>query len=204
VKPEDLPVGLRKPRHGFVADDQGRLIYLPPIGGPRLVPSKDAAVNFAIAVNRCFVGLFVLWGSAAALLVSTQGWPIKRAFEWLILVFVARVVAAVLLARKWPSATGRTVNFAPVAAAALSGQGRGWLSAKLALYGFITLVCTAALIGLPIILVHSELEPLTQARAIMLVVVSAFLVFLFATNTQRVRLALRHQRRTRETGAVRR
>lgn len=207
MKPEDLPAGLRKPRHGFVADDQGRMIYLPPIGGPRLVPSKEEAIRFAVAVNRCFIGLLLVWGAASAALVFLQGWPIKRPFEWLILVFIARVAAAGLLARRWPSATGRTVNFAPVAAAALSGQRRGWLVAKLALYGFITLLCIAGAIGLPLVLLSDEgarLAPWDQARVWMLIAVSAFFVFLFATNAHRVRLALRNQQRARTTGAVRR
>jgi hypothetical protein len=191
-----------KPRHGFIADDQGRLIYIPPIGGPRVVPSKEDAVKFAQANARVFIGALVVWGCAAAALVWWQHWPIKRPFEWLVLVFVARIAVASILARRWQPATGRTVNFAPVAAAALSGQGRGILIGKLLLYGFITLVCAAGAVAAAFVLQANwaTLAPWDRGRVIMLLA----LMILFATNAHRVQIALRHRQRSRATAAVQR
>jgi MFS family permease len=200
------PADRLKPRHGFIADDQGRLIYIPPIGGPRVVPSKEDALRFARDANRCFLVALALWACAAAALVLLQDWPIKRPFEWLTLVFVARIVCASVLARRWQSASGGTVNFAPVAAAALSGQGRGILVGKLLLYGLITLVCAAGAVAAAFVLQSSwaTLEPWTRGRAIMLLVLMILLAPLFATNTHRVLLALRHRGRSRPRAAVQR
>jgi len=195
-----------KPRHGFIADDQGRLIYIPPVGGPRMVPSKDDALTFARDVGRCFIAALVIWGCAAAALVLLDDWPLKRPLEWLVLVFVARIAGAAILARRWPSAAGRTVNFAPVAAAALSGQTRAILIGKLVLYGFVALLCTVGAVALPFVL-HanwSTLAPWDLGRIIMLLAVMFLLVPLFATNTHRVLLALRHRQRSRATAAVQR
>jgi MFS family permease len=195
-----------KPRHGFIADDQGRLIYIPPIGGPRVVPSKEDALKFARDTNRCFLVALALWACAAAALVVLQDWPIKRPFEWLALVFVARIVCASALARRWQSALEGTVNFVPIAAAALSGQGRGILVGKLLLYGFITLVCAAGAVAAAFVLQSSSatLEPWQLGRAIMLLILMILLAPLFATNTHRVLLALRHRQRSRATAAVQR
>ncbi len=186
-----------RPRHGFIADDQGRLIYIPPFGGPRVVPSKEDAVKFAQANARAFVGALVVWGCAAAALLWWQHWPIQRPFEWLVLVFVARIAVASILARRWQPATGRTVNFVPVATAALSGQTRGILIGKLLLYGLIALACAAGAVALPFVLQSSwgTLAPWDLGRVIMLLALMLLFTPLFATNAYRVALALRHRQR---------
>jgi hypothetical protein len=200
------PTDRLKPRHGFIADDQGRLIYIPPIGGPRVVPSKEAALKFAQAVSRFFIVALGLWICAAAALVLLQDWPIKRPFEWLVLVFVARIACASILARRWQSAAGGTVNFAPVAAAALSGQGRGILIGKLLLYGLITLVCAAGAVAAAFVLQSNwaAMAPWDLGRVIMLLALMILFAPLFATNAHRVQIALRHRQRSRPTAAVQR
>jgi hypothetical protein len=115
---------------GFAVDAQGRRIYFPPIGRPRLVPSTldEAKFNGAVFTYALITfGLgFVVHLTASAAYGEYAG----LAWVWAA-VLVVYPLAASLRARRWPALDNPNYTYHRFVISTLRRQSTVWLRCKL-------------------------------------------------------------------------
>jgi hypothetical protein len=115
---------------GYAVDAQGRRIYFPPIGQPRLVPSTldEAKFNGAVFTYGLItfgLGLVVvLTASMASEEFVGLGWVLAA-------VLVVQPLARSLRARRWPALDNPNYTYHRFVVSTLRRQGTAWLRCKL-------------------------------------------------------------------------
>lgn len=125
---------------GFATDGKGRRLYFPPIGQPRLVPSREAEAQFNEAV-------FFVWLLAVVVIVVLQGlalWDVLRSEVRIVASAVACVsilAGPSLLARRWQPVNDTRITYGRFVVNALSHYDTAVL-----IFRFVG--CVLAVIGL--------------------------------------------------------
>jgi hypothetical protein len=129
---------------GYAVDAQGRRIYFPPIGRPRLVPTREEEAKFNERVLWCLVIALLASFAGMASLIFVPEKSISTNGEWLVLIFGSRAIGASVMARRWPVFPGNRISYGRFVIATLSGESKSSLILRLLLTG----AAAAALIGL--------------------------------------------------------
>jgi hypothetical protein len=123
---------------GYAVDAQGRRIYFPPIGQPRLVPSTldEAKLNGAVfTYGGITLGLtFVGYATASAYIEESAGYIFILALP-----LIVHYLAASLLARRWPALDNPNYTYHRFVVSTLRRQGTAWLRCKLIVSAILTL-----------------------------------------------------------------
>ena len=69
---------------GYAVDAQGRRIYFPPIGQPRLVPTREEEARFNERVLWCLVIALLASFAGMAVLIFVPETSISTTSEWLV------------------------------------------------------------------------------------------------------------------------
>lgn len=119
---------------GYAVDAQGRRIYFPPIGQPRLVPSREQEAKLNGAAFTYGLVTFGISVVVALILNTLPEKPFEIYGEVMLPVLVAHQVAASLLARRrWPALNDRTFTYHRFVVSTLSRQSATQLYMKLLL-----------------------------------------------------------------------
>jgi hypothetical protein len=115
---------------GFAVDAQGRRIYFPPIGQPRLVPSTLDEAKFSGAVFTW--GLITFGLGLVVLLTTSMAFEEFFGLSWLFAsVLVVHPLAASLRARRWPALDNPNYTYHRFVVSTLRRQSTAWLRCKL-------------------------------------------------------------------------
>lgn len=115
---------------GYAVDAQGRRIYFPPIGQPRLVPSTLDEAKFNGAVFAW--GLITFGLGLVVLLTTTMAFEEFFGLSWLFAsVLVVHPLAASLRARRWPALDNPNYTYHRFVVSTLRRQSTAWLRCKL-------------------------------------------------------------------------
>jgi hypothetical protein len=124
---------------GFAVDAQGRRLYFPPIGQPRLVPSSEQEAKLNGAAFTYGLVTFGVSFVVAMILNTVPEEPFEIYGEVMIPVLAAHQVAASLLARRWPALNDSNFTYHRFVVSTLSRQRTGHL------YGKLLLTCIIAI-----------------------------------------------------------
>lgn len=186
---------------GYAVDAQGRRIYFPPIGQPRLVPSTldEAKLNGAVfTYSWVTFGLaFVGFVTASVYLEESAG----SIIVW-VLPLIAHYAAASLRARRWPALNNPNYTYHRFVVSTLRRRGAVLLRCKL-------LICALLAVGLVLVAGWSGLTMQSEWSAVEtgknmdrltsflgMLVLSAF----SAVHAYRIHVALCRQRELRGAG----
>ena len=115
---------------GYAIDAQGRRIYFPPIGQPRLVPSTLDEAKFNGAIFTW--GLITFGLGLVVLLTTTMAFEEFFGLSWLFAsVLVVHPLAASLRARRWPALDNPNYTYHRFVISTLRRQSTAWLRCKL-------------------------------------------------------------------------
>lgn len=123
---------------GYAVDAEGRRIYFPPLGQPRLVPSTldEARFNgavFTYGLVTFGLGLVVvLTASMASEEFVGLGWVLAA-------VLIVHPVAASLRAQRWPALNDPNYTYHRFVISTLRRQGAAWLRCKLMISAILAL-----------------------------------------------------------------
>jgi hypothetical protein len=107
---------------GYAVDTQGRRIYFPPIGQPRLVPSHEQEARLNGAAFTYGLVTFGISVVVALILNTLPEKPFEILGEVMLPVLVAHQMAASLLARRWPALNDRNYTYHRFVVSTLSRQ----------------------------------------------------------------------------------
>ena len=186
---------------GFAVDAQGRRIYFPPIGQPRLVPSTLDEAKFNGAV---FTYALITFGlGLVVLLTASMASEEFVGLSWVLAsMLVVHPLAASLRARRWPALDNPNYTYHRFVVSTLRRQGTTWLRCKL---------IVSAILAIGLALVAGSLASKMQAdwalwdlsdKADRLFVVLGSLAAapFCAIHTYRIHVALRRQKERRAVG----
>jgi hypothetical protein len=183
---------------GYAVDAQGRRIYFPPIGQPRVVPSTldEAKLNGAvftyggIAFGLTFVGYQI----TTAFLEESAGYIIILALP-----LIVHYLAASLRARRWPALNNPNYTYHRFVVSTLRRQSAAWLRFKLIVSAAVALALVALAVSMAVQL-QSEWAMVESGKNLdrLVLIPMVLAVVLFCTlHAYRIHVALRRQRERR-------
>ena len=186
---------------GYAVDAQGRRIYFPPIGRPRLVPSTLDEAKFNGAV---FTYALITFGlSFVVLLTAGAAYGEYAGLVWVwAAVLVVYPLAASLRARRWPALDNPNYTYHRFVVATLRRQGTAWLRCKL-IASAVLAIGLVLFAGLFAVKLQSEWATWSLSdRVDRLLISPAFLAFGLwcAIHAYRIQVALHRQKERRALG----
>jgi hypothetical protein len=179
---------------GFAVDAQGRHIYFPLFGQPRLVPSTLDEAKFNGAVST--YGLITFGLGLVVLMIVTVAFDEFVGVGWVCgLLLVVRPLAASLRARRWPTLDNPNYTYHRFVVSTLRRQGAAWLRCKLV---------ASAILAIGLVLVAGSLASKMQTDWVLwhlsdkadrlFVILGSLAAALFCTiHAYRIQVALRRQ-----------
>jgi hypothetical protein len=186
---------------GYAVDGQGRRIYFPPFGQPRLVPSTldEAKFNGAVfTYGLVMFGLtFVIYLTVNAALEESGGSTVILALP-----LVAHYLAVSLRARRWPALDDPNYTYHRFVVSTLRRQNTGWLRWKLAISAILA-IGLVLVVGWSAIKLQSEWDVAGVSKNMdrLVIIPAVLLLALFCTiHAYRIQIALRRQKEWRALG----
>jgi hypothetical protein len=187
---------------GYAVDAQGRRIYFPPIGQPRLVPSTLDEARFNGAV---FTYALITFGLGFVLLLTASAaYGEYAGLIWVLAsVLVVYPLAASLRARRWPALDDPNYTYHRFVISTLRRQNTAWLRCKLIASAMLSigLVVVAAMFAIKL---QSEWATWSLGNRVdrLLISPSALAAGAFcAIHAYRIHVALRRQKELRASGS---
>lgn len=187
---------------GYAVDAQGRRIYFPPIGHPRLVPSTldEAKFNGAVftysLITLALGFIVVLTAGAAASEYAGAIWVWGAALA-------SYPIAASLRARRWPALNNPNYTYHRFVVSTLRRQDRTWLRCKLAASAILA-IGLVLFAGSFAIKLQSEWATWSLSERVDRLLISptalAFALW-YAIYAYRLQVALRRQKELRLRGS---
>lgn len=183
---------------GYAVDAEGRRIYFPPFGQPRLVPSTLDEAKFNGAVSTS--GLIAFGLGLVVLMILTAALDEFVGVGWVLaLLLVVHPLAASLRARRWPALDNPSYTYQRFVVSTLRRQRTAWLRCKL---------IASAMLAIGLVLVAGLLAGKAQTDwavwdlsdktdRLFLVLGSLVIASFCAIHAYRIQIALRRQKERR-------
>jgi hypothetical protein len=186
---------------GYAVDAQGRRIYFPPIGQPRLVPSTLDEAKFNGAVFTW--GLITFGLGLVVLLTTSMAFEEFFGLSWVFAsVLAVHPLAASLRARRWPALDNPNYTYHRFVVSTLRRQRTAWLRCKL-IFSAILAIGLVLVAGSFAIKLQSEWAMWSLSDRVHRLLISPFslaFALLCAIHAYRIHVALRRQKERRALG----
>ena len=183
---------------GYAVDAQGRRIYFPPIGQPRLVPSNLDEAKFNGAVFT--YGLITFALGLVFLLLSSVAAEKFVGFSWVLAaVLLVHPLAASFRARRWPALDNPNYTYHRFVVSTLRRQDAAWLRCKL-IFSVVLAIGLVPAAGSLAIKAHADwaVWSLSDKADRLFVVLGLLIATPFcAIHAYRIQVALRRQKERR-------